>query len=150
MCAALAHFPPQAIDDAWLAVMETCPTSEEIQRFNDYMVKQWLDNEIIGDTWICYGERHRTTNSLEGWHHKLNNDIGKSHPNILELIFILKNDASYYDILRCKVKMNIPQKKRIKKYIKADEAIKSTIHSFEAGIMSTEVCLKTLSHLVHL
>ncbi|KAK9701402.1 hypothetical protein QE152_g30629 [Popillia japonica] len=47
LTAALAHLPPQYIDDGWLYIMESSPNFREIMDFNDYFVTQWLENTIV-------------------------------------------------------------------------------------------------------
>ncbi|GBN18405.1 hypothetical protein AVEN_189334-1 [Araneus ventricosus] len=88
------------------------------------MVEQWLENQTVGLMWNYYGERHRTTNALEGWHSKINKAFGKNHPNIFEVILRLKEDAAYYDLVRAKAELNIPPQKRLKSYYSADVAIR--------------------------
>lgn len=75
MCAALSHIPTEYTIDGWLEIMENAPTNVQVEEFNDYFVNQWLENDLIGDMWVCYGERHRTTNAVEGWHSRLNKTI---------------------------------------------------------------------------
>ncbi|KAF9421547.1 hypothetical protein HW555_002480 [Spodoptera exigua] len=71
----LAHLPPEAVTDGYLYIMEDSPTDEAVTKFNDYFVKQWFENNLMKDKWCCYGERHRTTNKLEGWHAMLNRTL---------------------------------------------------------------------------
>jgi len=42
-----------------------------------------------------YTNSHRTTNSVESWHSRLNADISRSHPNIWHFLSILKEDQQY-------------------------------------------------------
>ena len=133
MCAALAYLPPENVDDGWLSIMEASPVSENICKFNDYMIEQWLENAIFTDTWNCYQQRHRTTNALEGWHSKFNKCVQKVHPNIIELISLLKSDSRHYDIQRSRARLNIPAKKRSKKYNEIDNIISKTLRDFCSG-----------------
>jgi hypothetical protein len=130
--------------------MANAPESEKMDEFNSYMVDQWLDNTSMKNVWNCYNERHRTNNGLEGWHHKLNKDVNKSHPNILELLEHLKNDAKFYNMLRSQRNLNIPAKKRMKKYSDLDEAIKKTVDNFVTEKIDITKCISILSHIVHL
>ncbi|KAF9424371.1 hypothetical protein HW555_000510 [Spodoptera exigua] len=78
----LAHLPPEAVTDGYLYIMEDSPTDEAVTKFNDYFVKQWFENNLMKDKWCCYGERHRTTNKLEGWHAMLNRTlVAAQEPN---------------------------------------------------------------------
>ena len=87
---AFAHVAPYSLDDGWLAITENAPSSDEIEKFTDYMTKQWPENETIRLMWKCYGERHRITNALECWHSKINKTYGKNHPHVFEVILHLK------------------------------------------------------------
>lgn len=127
MCAALAHLPPQYIDDGWLEIMETSPQTEQIVKFNDYFVSEWMESERM---WICFKNRHRTTNTVEGWHTRINKKIGKSHPNIYELIKALFEEAVYYDIDTQREDMIFSRAKRSRKYIVLDQQINDIIDAF--------------------
>lgn len=142
-CAALAHLPKNLISDAWLEIMEIAPNNLKVVRFNDYFVEQWLDNEWF---WVCYGERHRTTNAVEGWHNKLNRRVGKSHPNIYELIKVLAEDIQYHDMVQQRCDLYMPTPKRAKKYTMLDERIKNTLDDLR---VSGDIN-KALNRLIHI
>ena len=127
MCAALAHLPPQYVDDGWLQIMEWSPETEKIVKFNDYFVSEWMESERM---WICTKNRHRTTNTVEGWHNRINKRIGKSHPNIYELIKTLFEEAVYFDISTQRDDMVFNVAKRSKKYIDLDQQINNVINAF--------------------
>lgn len=144
MCAALSRIPVPAVEDGWCYIMESAPNS--VEDFNDYFVEQWLENPNLPvEIWNCCGERHRTTNSLEGWHSKLNKRIPKNHPNYVELIQHLKADAEFYDLLRLKVSLNLSTSKRLNKYIVLDKAIEGTIQQLTSGRLNISSCLEKLS-----
>lgn len=69
------------------------------------MIQQWIKprNAEFKKTWCVFNERHRTTNFLEGWHHALNNAVGKKKPSINMLLIILlcwlfTSSLSYADL----------------------------------------------------
>lgn len=142
MCAALAHLPQEFVDDGWLYIMQSSPDNEAIRKFNDYFVDQWLENDTFRDMWNCCGERHRTTNTVEGWHSCLNRKLGKSHPNIYELVTVLKNLAEYYQTVKNKIDLNMPPPKRAKKYRQLDSRILKTIQDLNEN-------KKTLGETLH-
>ena len=80
MLASLAHLPEENVEEGFLTVMKTSPNSTEDTLFNDYFCKQWFENRAVGLTWVCSGERHRTTNLIESWHHRMNGHFN-SKPN---------------------------------------------------------------------
>jgi len=148
MCAALSHLPPEHTDDGWINIMENCPSEHLIQEFNDYFVDQWLENNKIRDMWICFKERHRTTNSLEGWHHRLNQKISKIHPNVFEIITILRSEALYFDNIKQQIDLYMTPKKRMKRYAYLDERIESTVNDYLNQKINVGRCLKNLSYIV--
>lgn len=149
-CAALAHLPPHSIEDGWISIMETAPQIEAVQNFNDYFVEQWLENSVIGDMWVCFNERHRTTNALEGWHNRLNRCIGKYNPNICELLTVLKDDSKYYDFFSLQVDFNMTPRKRSRKYFYVDACIKSILQKYVDDQISITECLDKLKYVVKL
>lgn len=146
MCAALAHLPEEVTTDAWLHIMESVPDEEALVLFNDYFVEQWLESDRI---WICYNERHRTTNAVEGWHTRLNNRVGKVHPNIFELMKIIVEEIDYYDILEQRCELGLATPKRAKKYIDVDNRIKQILQDFLENNIDLGQTLRRLIYIVH-
>lgn len=71
--------------------MEYAPHNDDINKFNDYFVSNWLDNNSIPKN--MWYERHRTTNLVESWHKKLNSKLHKN-PRLLEFLFIIWEEAN--------------------------------------------------------
>ena len=58
---------------------------------------QWVENNR--DLWNHHNtEGSRTTNHLEGWHHKLKNQVKHPHPNIYNLIKLIISQQSTTEI----------------------------------------------------
>lgn len=150
LCASLAHIPIYALEDGWLFIMENSPFCEKITKFNDYFVTQWMDNDNIGKIWNCFGLRHRTTNALEGWHNRLNRYIGKSHPNVCELVQFLKEDAQHCQIIIRQTELYMTPKKRCTKYIKLDERIRKIQESYLNNEITVGRCLEKIAYTVKL
>ncbi|KAF9410329.1 hypothetical protein HW555_010546 [Spodoptera exigua] len=55
----------------------------------------WFENNLMKDKWCCYGERHRTTNKLEGWHAMLNRTLvqNDSRPKYRNAPYLLPSNA---------------------------------------------------------
>ena len=129
--------------------MEHCPENPQLMRFNDYFVDQWLENDAIGDSWNCYKQKHRTTNSLEAWHSKLNRTIGKHHPNVLELVKFLKEDAIDAGFNKQRADLHLtPSKRRRKCYKNLDCAIVEMVNDFTEGRKTVAECLNKLQYIV--
>lgn len=69
--------------------MENC---ESMMKFKDYFDNYWMKGDYH-TIWSVYGERHRTNNAVEGWHHKINNLVTKGHVNLLQILHILRDDS---------------------------------------------------------
>lgn len=86
-CASLAFIDLDEQDDARFIVMEDCPLHDNILKFNDYFVEQWLDNpNIPKEMWNCSSVRDRTNNLVEGWNSQLNKLVNKKQPNFHVLL----------------------------------------------------------------
>lgn len=67
--------------------------AELLQYFRD----TWLNGQYPITMWNVYQQDIRTNNKLEGWHNSLNRAAKKSHPNIYELLTVLKTEQSATD-----------------------------------------------------
>ncbi|KAF9410077.1 hypothetical protein HW555_010739 [Spodoptera exigua] len=75
-----------------LYIMEDCPKTLNIEKFNDYLVSAWLDNEYYRGKWDFWGDIYRTNNPVEGSNAKLNRTYsGKL--NLISFLNVIKNDA---------------------------------------------------------
>ena len=89
----LPLLPPNLVDEGWQYIIHDVPDLTNIGKFKQYFQKQWLENTNFRQTWSVFGQRHRTTNSLESWHKELNKKMTKKGPGIVNLLTILlKND----------------------------------------------------------
>ncbi|KAL0810606.1 hypothetical protein ABMA28_010723 [Loxostege sticticalis] len=87
--------PAPSIPEAWRYISTKAPNTPEIRKFKRYFEKQWyprLSPEVLS----CAGQRHRTTNALEGWHHRLNVRLPKKCGLYL-FIHKLRKESRYWD-----------------------------------------------------
>ncbi|CAF3401864.1 unnamed protein product [Rotaria socialis] len=67
--------------------------------FYDYVTNTWIDDDALFDhvLWNYYDFKSlRTNNHLEGWHHRLNNDLNNVvHPHFYLFIRAIQNDYAY-------------------------------------------------------
>ncbi len=52
---------------------------------DNYQIRQWNYYKVDGP---------RTNNHVEGWHSRLKKVVGKAHPNIYELVEVIKSEDS--------------------------------------------------------
>lgn len=96
--------------------------------------------------WNCFGKRHRTTNTVEGWHNRINHVLGNRHPRVVDLICLLKKEAEKSGNMFMRLELNLEGKKRRKEYLKLDSRIEKTLKKYEeTGDIKT--CLKTISYI---
>jgi len=92
-CAALAFLPPANIRLAFASVSGAQDhTVPSVQQFATYFQQTWLrDFPIVRwNHWETTSER--TNNRLEGWHNRINRLAGRPHPNIYQLIDLIKKE----------------------------------------------------------
>lgn len=103
----LPLLPETEIRNGWLYITHRDTTDPDILKFRKYVEVQWLKDDFI-PVWCVFGERHRTTNAVAGWHHKLNSAMSKKNPNIMHALSVLREDACFFFVK----KMQISKKKR--------------------------------------
>lgn len=86
---AIGFLPEQDIINAFVTIQSNTP-----QYLNNYMLyfeSYWINE--IGPRLICFSAlEHRTNNDVESWHNRFNKLVGKSHPNLYELIDDFKKE----------------------------------------------------------
>lgn len=147
MCAAVAFLKTEDVHDGWVEIHSQAPENPKLSIFFDYFVEQWLDNESIPiEMWNCHGRQHRTTNAVEGWHHKINNLLGRPNPKIRDVVLCLKSEAEESACMYMRMEMNLAGKKRKKTYVDLDRKLERAVKKYEEnGDLMT--CLKTISYV---
>ena len=94
---AITFCPPAFVQPAWISVQQEAPqlprVDEQISRVHLcymgarqlYQIRQWNYYKIEGP---------RTNNHVEGWHSRLKKIVGKAHPNIYELVEVIKKEEA--------------------------------------------------------
>lgn len=95
MAAMLPLIPENFIPDAWRHILDKSPHTDEMKRFRRYFERQWYPN-FSPNILSCAGQRHRTTNALEGWHRRINGRIPKN-PNLYFFLYKLKKETKYWN-----------------------------------------------------
>ncbi|VDI45004.1 Hypothetical predicted protein [Mytilus galloprovincialis] len=90
--------PLRQVEDIWFYALNNYKTDDaHVTSFNDYVTEQWVDREP--ERWNHFSTVvPRTTNHLEGWHHKLNNQLNKDHSNLFLIIQKLQNTQAATEI----------------------------------------------------
>lgn len=95
MVAMFPLLPESYISVAWRHILDNAPNSQEMTRFRRYFETQWFP-KLPASILSCAGQRHRTTNCLEGWHRRINGRMGKSH-SLYDFLFKLRKEAKFWD-----------------------------------------------------
>lgn len=69
---------------------------EQVNKFNDYFVGQWIEPSDMTAKWCCYKELHRSTNLVEAWNQRLQKFVGRK-PSLIKLIHMITLDISTND-----------------------------------------------------
>ncbi|VDH96256.1 Hypothetical predicted protein [Mytilus galloprovincialis] len=120
---ALLLVPPRQVEDVWFYALNNYQTEDaHVTSINDYVTEQWVEREperrnhfsTVGPT---------TTNHLEGWHHKLNNQLNKAHPNLFLIRQKLRNTQAATEIRLIQYAAGGKHKTRKLKYRNVDNKL---------------------------
>lgn len=128
MCGNLAHLPLEQINDGWNYILTQIPKGDtKLEKFEKYFESFWMKPRLQ-KLWCVYGERHRTTNLVEGWHHGINKEVLKNETNILMALKLLYDDAVLSAFYGDQIKTHDgqPRHKRQKTSMENDDFIRET------------------------
>lgn len=114
LTAVLPLLPECEVNNGWLYITRKWTTDSDIKKFRKYVEDTWLKDDYI-PVWNVFGEQHRTTNVVEGWHHKLNSAMGQINPTFIKTLHVLHEYASFYVVRRLQVELQIANKENSKK-----------------------------------
>lgn len=143
MVAILPLLPQNFIQEGWTSIVDNAPDSDEIKNFIKYFLRQW--HPILSQI-SCAHEKHRTTNSLEGWHRRLNSRVRKT-PNIFHFIKRLQKEARYYDFKIKSVLFHGLKKNRRLVDTYFDKKFKRLLTKLENGNLTTINFLRKVIYL---
>ena len=96
--AALAFIPVSCVRTAWFGLKSSALDNASYIPFINYFSKTWINGFPI-KTWNHYTTTEdRTNNTLEGWHNRLNKLVGRDHPNIYQLIKLMKKEEAVSEV----------------------------------------------------
>lgn len=88
--------PAQHIPATWVHILEQAPQSPGMDHFRRYFERQWFP-KLPTSLLSCAGQRHRTTNALEGWHRRINTGRIPNKPSLYMFIYKLKKESVFWD-----------------------------------------------------
>jgi hypothetical protein len=139
--ACLAFMPMSAINDLWCGIMDKFDHIAHAQEFFDYFTDTWVDEGCLfpKTLWNYYGfHGPRTTNGVEGWHHRLNSNIGTTNPNLYVVIEELKKDYAFNMATLKQLENNTNKPPRKKQFIFRNQRIMDLMNRYGKGDLSLE------------
>ena len=95
--------PPRKIVKLWVMIMDEYQDIENMEGFYDYVTNTWRDDDVLFDSvlWNYYDFKSlRTNNYVEGWHHRLNNNLNNVvYPHFYLFIRAIQNDYAYNSVI---------------------------------------------------
>ena len=122
----------------------------------DYVMTTWVNQEakFPAHLWNhCQNYSHRTTNHLEGWHHRLKRLVGKPHPNLYEMIQFIKLEQDMFELKVNSLDAGNAPKRSAKKYIDLNNKIMRLTYHYLADQSSTVTrvsFMKAIGFALHL
>ncbi|CAF1265808.1 unnamed protein product [Rotaria sordida] len=139
--AALTFMPMSEINDLWCGIMDKFDHIPHAQEFFDYFTETWVDEGCLfpKTLWNYYNfDGPRTTNGLEGWHHRLNSNIGTTNPNLYVVIEELKKDYAFNMATLKQLENNTNKPPRKKQFIFRNQRIMDLMTRYGKGALSLE------------
>ncbi|XP_055997797.1 uncharacterized protein LOC130047214 [Ostrea edulis] len=147
--AVLPLVPDHRVEDVWFQALEdNDDNTDAIMRFKDYVTETWVEGHF--HLWNHFDhDGPRTTNAVEGWHHKLNRMCRRAHPNIFVFVEMLKKEqaANEAKIIQITARGVVRPKK--KKYRQLDSRLQRLKDRMRQGQMDIVAYADAASHLIH-
>ena len=123
--AVLPIVPSRDVDDVWFYAPENKDSdSPQVEQFKVNVIEQFVETDVT--LWNHYDNHNqRTISHIEGWHHKINNIVSRSHPNFYFFIHIIKKGQSMNEIKILQFSNDGRQNPRKRKYRLIDQRLAS-------------------------
>ena len=137
--AVLPLVPLDRLDDVWLYALDHRPSEvPDVDKFADYVTEHWVTRDGRS-AWNHYETTGpRTTNHVEGWHHKVNNLVKSPHPNIYKLLTIIKNMQAKNETAIIQLEATGRRKYKKNKYRDLEEDMQNLKRRFQQGHMPVQ------------
>jgi hypothetical protein len=130
----LPYLPPEDVGDCFLELMEVIPVSENLTKFADYLVDNYIEDDCSFNPhmWADFSaSTTRTTNACESFHSHFKSNFYGSHPSIY--IFV-KTLLSFQTFTYAKIKSAHNSRKMIRSNIrKKQDSLGNLIEHFKNG-----------------
>ena len=107
--------------------------------FISYFESTWLVGSYPPSLWNVFETKSaRTNNHIEGWHSKLKKVVGKAHPNVYEIVEILKREQGVTEITITQLASGAIPPRRGKKSTDKDKRIQELNQRFSEKTITLE------------
>ena len=86
--------PPSFVWVAWQGVQQETPELDNIDDFVSYFDRTWINGQFRLQQWNYYNYNGPRTNNRIVWHSQLRLIVGKPHPNIFGIIYVIKKEQA--------------------------------------------------------
>ncbi|KAJ8298323.1 hypothetical protein KUTeg_024854 [Tegillarca granosa] len=140
--------PVEKVEDVWFQALEEVDSDDRsVVDFSDYVTETWVENNR--QMWNHYEtEGPRTTNHLEGWHHKLNNQMHRAHLNIFTIIKLLQTFQSANEIKIIQLAAGGKRRKKEKKYRDLETRLRQLKERYELDMINVMDYTDAVSHIL--
>ena len=122
-----------------------------VHQFFDYVTDTWIDSDSLFPkklwNYYCF-QGLRTNNELEGWHRRLNSNIGTTNHNWYLVLQELKNDYIFNMVTLAQVKHQENKQRRKTKYVPRHRRIISLMDHYVNGSLTLDECFIEISKTI--
>ena len=122
-----------------------------LARLTRYFENTWLNGPFPVQMWNVFDHhpRLRTTNSVEGWHHRWNNLVGRVRPNLWYLIMCLKKEEAVIHRVIRKIRANRPPPRQLRRYRRVNHRIIQLKQEYNTNIKTLDEYWNAIKSAVH-
>lgn len=134
---ALALVPPIRIDQAFQETVANAPNVIGRDEMNNYVRRTYIDANALfsRQMWNCFGQRNRTINMCEGYHHILNAKFRSGRPDPYRFILFLKEQECNLERRIAQLQVGAAPRKRKLAYVRVDETLDRLRDQYFGGRM---------------
>ena len=145
--AAIAFCPPAFVRPAWLGVQQEAPQIPNVDSLVEYFDSTWVNGQFQFQQWNYFDfDGPRTHNHVEGWHSRLKKVVGKPHPNIFELIEVIKKEEVTTRMKMQQFESGAQEPPRRRKVRERERRIQLLFQRFNGGTISIDEYLESFKH----
>lgn len=147
--AVLPLVPEHRVEDVWLEALEDNEDDDhDVLRFKDYVTETLVEGHLTH--WNHYdNDGSRTTNVVEGWHHKFNRMCRRPH-NIFMFIQLIQKVQAANEAKMIQLAAGGVVRPKKKKYRQLDTRIRQLKDRLLQGNIQLMEYADAASHLIHL